>query len=78
MCCAAFLAATFLTFDARRMLDEALERRFARCAIGSAFVTGALAIVGLFVVRSDAPHLYRGLLHAGLPLVILSGLCGLV
>jgi NADH dehydrogenase len=75
--CAAFLAATFLTFDARRMLDEALERRFARCAIGSAFVTGALAIIGLFVVRSDAPHLYGGLLHAGLPLVILSGLCGI-
>ena len=75
--CAAFLAAMFLVFDARRLLDEALERHFARCAIGSAFVTGALAIVGLFVVRSDAPHLYRGLLHAGLPLVILSGLCGI-
>jgi len=75
--CAAFLAATFLVSDARRLLDDALERRFARCAIGSALVTGALAIGGLVVVRGDAPQLYRGLLHAGLPLVILSGLCGI-
>jgi NADH:ubiquinone reductase (H+-translocating) len=75
--CAAFLAATFLMFDARRLLDDALERRFARSAIGSAFLTGALAIVGLFVARGDAPRLYHGLLHAGLPFVVLSGLCGI-
>jgi len=75
--CAAFLAAVFLMFDARRMLDEPLERQFARRAIGSGVVTGALALGGLFfVVRGDAPHLYHGLLRDGLPLVILSGLCG--
>ena len=71
--CAAFLAAVFLVFDARRTLDEPLERYFARRAIGSGVVTGALAIVGLFVVRGDAPYLFHGLLHRGLPLVIALG-----
>ena len=75
--CAAFLAAVFLLFDARRMLDEALERHFAHRAIGSGIASGALAILGLFVARGDAPHLFHGLLHDGLPLVVLSGLCAL-
>jgi NADH dehydrogenase len=72
---AAFLAAVFLVFDARRLLDDALERQFARRAIGSGVVTAGLAVVGLFVTRADAPHLAHGLVHAGLPLVILSGIC---
>jgi NADH dehydrogenase len=75
--CAAFLAAVFLVFDAQRMLDEALERHFAHRAIGSGIATGVLAIAGLFVARSDAPHLFHGLLHRGLPLVIVSGLSAL-
>jgi NADH dehydrogenase len=74
--CAAFLAAVFLVFDARRMLDEPLERHFKWRAVGSGLVTGALALAGLFVVRGDAPHLYHGLLHDGLPLAVVSGLCG--
>ena len=74
--CAAFLAAVFLVFDARRTLDEHLERYFARRAIGMGLFTGGLAIVGLFIIRSDAPYLFHGLLHRGLPLVLLSGLCG--
>ena len=72
---AAFLAAVFLVFDARRMLDEPLERHFARRAIGSGVVTGVLAIGGLFVARGDAPYLFHGLLHRGLALAIVSGLC---
>jgi NADH dehydrogenase len=75
--CAAFLAAVFLVFDAHRTLDEPLERSFVRRAIGSGVFTGALAIVGLFVFRADAPYVFRGLMHRGLPLVILSGLCGI-
>jgi NADH dehydrogenase len=74
--CAAFLAAVFLVYDARRTLDEPLERYFARRAIGSGVFTGVLAIVALFIVRTDAPYLFHGLMHRGLPLVILSGLCG--
>src|SRR5262249_18951332 len=72
--CAAFLAALFLVFDARRMLDEALAHHFSIRAIASALVTGALAIIGLFVIHRDAPYLFHGLLHRGLPLVLLSGI----
>ncbi len=72
---AAFLAAVFLVFDARRLLDDTLERPFVRRAIASGVVTGGLAIAGLFVARGDAPQLARGLVHAGLPLVILAGGC---
>jgi NADH dehydrogenase len=74
--CAAFLAAVFLVFDAHRTLDEPLERSFVRRAIGSGVFTGALAIFGLFVFHRDAPYVFHGLMHRGLPLVILSGLCG--
>jgi NADH dehydrogenase len=73
--CAAFLAAVFLVFDAQRMLDDALERQFRGRAIASGVVTGALAIIGLFVVHGDAPHLFHGLFHRGLPLALLSGIC---
>jgi len=73
--CAAFLAAVFLVFDARRLLDDALELHFGRRAIASGVVTGALAIVGLFVVHGDAPYLFHGLVHRGFPLVIVSGAC---
>ncbi|MES1209412.1 MAG: cytochrome d ubiquinol oxidase subunit II, partial [Pseudomonadota bacterium] len=74
--CAVFLAAVFLVFDARRTLDEPLERWFARRAIVSGAVTGALAIGGLVVVHGDAPYLFHGLTHRGLPLVVVSGTCG--
>src|SRR6185503_652751 len=53
--CAAFLAAVFLVFDARRTLDEGLEGYFRRRAIASGAVTGLIAIAGLFVLRADAP-----------------------
>ena len=74
--CAAFLAAVFLVVDARRALDEALERYFRRRAIGSGVVTGLIAVVGLFVLRGDAPLVFHGLVREGLPFVIISGLCG--
>jgi NADH dehydrogenase len=72
---AAFLAAVFLVFDARRV-DDTLDRHFRWRAIGSGVATGLLAIVGLFVIRSDAPFLFHGLLRRGLPFVLFSGACG--
>jgi len=74
--CAAFLAAVFLVFDARRTLDEGLEGYFRRRAIGSGAATGLIAIVGLFVLRRDAPLVFHGLVREGLPFVIISGICG--
>ena len=57
--CAAFLAAVFLVFDARRAGDVALERYFRRRAIGSAVATGLLAIAGAYVLERDAPFVFR-------------------
>jgi len=72
---AAFLSAVFLVFDARRV-DDTLDRAFRWRAVGSGLATGLLAIVGLFVIRGDAPFLFHGLVHDGLPFVLLSGACG--
>jgi cytochrome d ubiquinol oxidase subunit II len=74
--CAAFLAAVFLVFDARRAGDEALERYFRRRAIGSAVVTGLLAIAGVYVLRSDAPFLFHRLARQGLSFVFFSAASG--
>jgi len=72
---AAFISAVFLVFDARRV-EETLERAFRWRAIGSGLVTGLIAVVGLFVIRGDAPLLFHGLVHEGLPFVLISGACG--
>jgi NADH dehydrogenase len=74
--CSAFLAAVFLVFDARRTLDEELERYFRRRAVASAALVGAVALAGLFILRADAPHLLHRLLRQGLPLALLSAAAG--
>ena len=72
----AYLAAVFLVSDARRAGDPDLERYFARRALAAAAAAGAIAIAGIFVFRADARYIYDGLLGEGLPLVIVSLLCG--
>jgi cytochrome d ubiquinol oxidase subunit II len=89
----AFIAAVFLCADAARRAANAAAARpdatntaketlelteyFRRRALGSAVVLTVVLGAGLFVLRSDAPKLYHGLTHRGLPLVILSGIAGL-
>jgi cytochrome bd ubiquinol oxidase subunit II len=73
----AYLAAVFLVSDARRAGDRDLEDYFRARAVSAAVVTGAVALAGIFVFRADARFIYDGLTSEGLPLVILSGLCGL-
>jgi cytochrome d ubiquinol oxidase subunit II len=73
----AYLSAVFLVSDAHRAGAPDLERYFATRALASAVVTGALAAVGLFALYRHARFVFDGLTHDGLPLVILSGLCGL-
>jgi cytochrome d ubiquinol oxidase subunit II len=73
----AYLAAVFLTIDARRLGDAALERYFAARAAAAAIAAGCVALAGVFVLHSDARFLYDGLVHEGLPLVLASGACGL-
>ena len=53
-----------------------LERYFANRALVSAVVTGALAVVGLVALHSDARFVFDGLTGDALPLVILSLVCG--
>lgn len=71
----AYIAAAFLTADARRsaptLVDEFRRRTFA-----AGVVAGALAIAGLFVLRVDAPRLFAGLTGSGLPFVVASVVAG--
>jgi cytochrome bd ubiquinol oxidase subunit II len=73
----AYLSAVFLVSDARRAESAELESYFAARALAAALVAGAIAVAGILVYRSAAPFIFRGLIHEGLPLVILSALCGL-
>ena len=73
----AYLAAVFLTSDAGRRGDEEMERYFSRRALAAAVVSGALALGGVFALEADEPYVYDGLTGDALPLLILSGLCGL-
>ena len=54
----AYLAAVFLITDARHAGDEDLERYFADRALIAAIATGAIAVVGIFVLREDARYVY--------------------
>ncbi len=73
----AYLAAVFLVSDARRARAADLERYFTVRALTAAVAAGALAIAGIFALRADARFVYDGLTGDGLPLVIVSLLCGL-
>jgi cytochrome d ubiquinol oxidase subunit II len=71
----AYIAAAFLTADARRSAPELVDM-FRRRMLLAGVVAGGLAIVGLFVLRLDAPDLFSGLLGVGLPFVALSVVAG--
>jgi cytochrome d ubiquinol oxidase subunit II len=72
----AYLAAVFLTADARAGADADLEAWFRRRAWVAAWACGALSIAGLIVTRADAPRLFTRLVGAAFPAVILSVLAG--
>jgi cytochrome d ubiquinol oxidase subunit II len=72
----AYLAAVFLVGDARRGGDEEMERYFVRRALGAAVVAGAFAIAGLVALHSEARYVFDRLTAEGLPLVVVSLLCG--
>ena len=72
-----YLAAVFLVSDARRFGDTDLVGYFTRRAQVAAVLAGALAVGGIFALRADARFIYDGLTGDGLPLVLLSLVCGL-
>jgi cytochrome d ubiquinol oxidase subunit II len=73
----AYLAAIYLSADARRRGDAELERRLRVRALGSGIVAGAMAVAGLVVVHHDARPLYDGLVNgSGRPALIASAVAG--
>jgi cytochrome bd ubiquinol oxidase subunit II len=60
---AAYLAAVFLCADAARIGDATLEHRFRTRALVAGLVSGAIALGGLAVLRSDAHLVYHRLVE---------------
>ncbi|MFN8017161.1 MAG: cytochrome d ubiquinol oxidase subunit II [Acidimicrobiales bacterium] len=73
----AFLAATFLVWDAARVADDEMVEYFRRRALGSAIAAGAVALVGIGVLHADSPWLFDRLTGRALPVVALSAACGI-
>jgi len=74
----AYLAAVYLTADARRSGDSQLVSSFRARALGAGIVAGIVAISGIVFLHQDVPLLAHGLTHRALLLVIISGLAGLI
>jgi cytochrome d ubiquinol oxidase subunit II len=72
----AYLAAVYLTADARRAGDAALVGQFRGRALAAGVAAGTVAAAGLVFLHADAAVLYHGLLHRALPLVIVSAAAG--
>ena len=72
----AYLAAVYMTSDARRVGDRVMAEYFRRRAVATAVVAGVVAVVGIFVLRADARYLFDELTSRALPLVLLSAICG--
>jgi cytochrome d ubiquinol oxidase subunit II len=68
---AAYLAAVFLCADAARLGEATLERKFRTRALAAGLLSGAIAVGGLPVLRSDARPLYDNLVEG-------RGLVGLI
>jgi cytochrome d ubiquinol oxidase subunit II len=73
----AYLAAVFLVGDSRRAGDHEMEVYFEKRALAAGAVAGIFAAVGLIAMHSEAHYVYDRLVHEGLPLVIISAVCGL-
>ncbi len=73
----AYLSAVFLVGDARRAGEEDLERYFVPRALAAALLAGVAALAGLVELHAEARYIFDRLTDQGLPLVILSALCGI-
>jgi cytochrome d ubiquinol oxidase subunit II len=73
----AYISSVWLTADAARDGEAELSEAFRGRALASAVVTGAVALVSLVVVRSDAGELWSGLVSwPGIGAVIVSAIAG--
>jgi cytochrome bd ubiquinol oxidase subunit II len=71
-----FLAGVFLTADGARTGYLELVERLRKRTLVIAVVAGVIVFAGLYPVLHDAPSLSRGLLGAGLPLLVLAAAAG--
>lgn len=74
----AYLAAVYLTSDARRLNEDAAAERFRRRALVAGCAVGALALAGPLVLTADAPGLSGAIVRRALPLVAVSAAAGIV
>jgi cytochrome bd ubiquinol oxidase subunit II len=72
----AYLSAVFLVGDARRAGEADLERYFVRRALAAGALAGVAAAAGLLELHAEARYVFDRLVDQGLPLVVLSVLCG--
>jgi cytochrome bd ubiquinol oxidase subunit II len=73
----AFLAAVFLTAEARRTGDTDLEAACRNRALGAGSATGALVLAGIVPLDRDAPLLFERLTGPALPVIAVSAAAGL-
>jgi cytochrome bd ubiquinol oxidase subunit II len=73
----AYLAAVYLTADARRSGNLTLVKQFRRRALLSGNFAGIVAATGLIFLHHQASLLSHGLAHRGLPLIIISAIAGI-
>ena len=73
----AYLAAVLLCADAQREVSAEMAGRFRARGLFTAVLVGVVALGGVVVLRQDAPQLFDGLTHRGLPLMVVSGLAGI-
>jgi cytochrome bd ubiquinol oxidase subunit II len=73
----AYLAAVYMAADSQRGDLVDLQRAFRGRALGAGIAAGIVAAAGLLVLRSDARHLYDGLVSdGGLACVAVSAVAG--
>jgi cytochrome bd ubiquinol oxidase subunit II len=72
----AYLAAVFLTAEARARHAPDLELWFRRRALGSAGIAGVLSLGGILILEADAHRVFERLLGPGLPFVVVSAAAG--
>ena len=74
---AAYLAAVYLVWDARRVGELQMAQYFRRRAVAAALAVAVTGAAGILVLRADAPYLFEGLTSRALPLVLLGVACGM-
>jgi cytochrome bd ubiquinol oxidase subunit II len=72
----AYLAAVFLVADSHRAEDKEMEGYFSSRALAAGLLAGAVALLGLIALHAEARYIFDRLIVEGLPLAIVSMLCG--